>query len=247
MGEPEEPLFPASAFQPPSPSQDSGNTAVQEAPAEPPAAALTFEEAKVRKRKEKMREFRKYLVDTHVVDALAKLLIALYEAEDRPARPQEYFVDYFGEYRDPVLDEIEELTKLKNELTSSNMQLLEKQEELRDAIVLVTQQRMRQKIWTAISREAERMTSLQVYQRLCDKKKPKTTLKAHTFNKSQFLRFLAVSTPQDWQTRILSALYPQGDNFECATGAPFKADPDNDLVSLFVEANNMYDTKATDV
>nr|CEL76604.1 TPA: hypothetical protein BN1205_066050 [Toxoplasma gondii VEG] len=242
MGESEEPSSPASAFEAGSASQDGGIPAVHETPEEPSAATLTLEEAKLRKRKEKMREFRKYLVDTHVVDALAKLLIALCEAEERPARPQEYFIDYFGEYRDPVLDEIEKLTKLKNDLTSSNKELTEKAEELRDAIVLVTQQRMHQKIWAAVSRDAESMTSLQVYQRLCDKKKPKTTLKNHTFNKLQFIRFLA-----DWQNRILVALYPQGDNSEYVTGAPFKADPDNGLVTLFVEANNSYDPKAPEV
>ncbi|EPT27014.1 hypothetical protein TGME49_225102 [Toxoplasma gondii ME49] len=99
MGESEEPSSPASAFEAGSASQDGGIPAVHETPEEPSAATLTLEEAKLRKRKEKMREFRKYLVDTHVVDALAKLLIALCEAEERPARPQEYFIDYFGEYR----------------------------------------------------------------------------------------------------------------------------------------------------
>ncbi|PHJ17131.1 associate of myc 1 domain-containing protein [Cystoisospora suis] len=115
---------------------DSGSgTTADAVPGPPPApeantAPPSLDEAKVRRRKQKMREFRKYLVDTRVIDALLTLLVALWEAEERPSEPQEFFIDYFGEYRDPVLDEIDELKKLQEELSVSNKELQEKQKEL---------------------------------------------------------------------------------------------------------------------
>ncbi|PFH35253.1 hypothetical protein BESB_061400 [Besnoitia besnoiti] len=246
MGEPEEPestvVSEAGVSSPPPPPPDPLQLSD-----DLPVAALTLDEAKIRRRREKMRNFRKYLVDTHVVDALAKLLIGIFEAGERPERPQDFFVDYFGEYRDPVLDEIDELSKRKEELISFNRELSDEQEELSAQIVLVTQERLHQKLWKAISRDAESVTSLQVYQRLCEKKKPKGALKGHTFNKAQFLRFLAGGMTEEWRSGVLAALYPQGDKNGFLASAPFKADPENSLVNAFVEANNAYDRKTTEV
>ncbi|PHJ17130.1 hypothetical protein CSUI_009048, partial [Cystoisospora suis] len=92
----------------------------------------------------------------------------------------------------------------------------------------------------------ESITSLQIYQRLCEKKKPKSVLKMHVFNKPQFHRFLESFATEEWQSLLMAALYPQGEKAEFLATAPFKADPDNTAVLSFVEANNAYDPKVID-
>eukprot|EP00743_Colponemidia_sp_Colp-15_P005168 GILK01005562.1.p1 GENE.GILK01005562.1~~GILK01005562.1.p1 ORF type:complete len:203 (-),score=35.73 GILK01005562.1:22-630(-) len=73
----------------------------------------------VRKAK-KMREFRQFLVQSDVVMAFVKYLISIREASPSwPEDPADYLKDFFGQYRDPLWDEIEHLQTENQQLRDS--------------------------------------------------------------------------------------------------------------------------------
>ncbi|XP_026190410.1 uncharacterized protein LOC34618289 [Cyclospora cayetanensis] len=97
--------------------------------------ALSFTEAEEKKHKRKLQEFRQYLVDTRVVpvlmwsswyyhdELLYSVLLNMQQGESLPADPQQVLIDHFGEYRDPILDVVEELTSTKESLMAERAQM----------------------------------------------------------------------------------------------------------------------------
>ncbi|KAL8426850.1 hypothetical protein ACSSS7_007983 [Eimeria intestinalis] len=91
---------------------------------------LSFDEAERKKEKKKTQEYRQYLVQTRVIQTLVNLLLEIKERDPLPEDPQQVLIDYFGEYRDPVLDVIDELTEKKDKLTAENTNMTEELESL---------------------------------------------------------------------------------------------------------------------
>ena len=63
----------------------------------------------IKKREAKIRAYREYLADNDVVLAFTKLLLALRQSNPAPENPTQYVRDYFGDYRDPLWDEVDRL------------------------------------------------------------------------------------------------------------------------------------------
>ena len=87
------------------------------------------------KKQTKLKEFREYLVQKQVVLAYVKLLLALRNLEDKkPENVYEYLQDYFGDYKDPVWEEMdvmeEEMKGLRNENQELSDKVLELQKEI---------------------------------------------------------------------------------------------------------------------
>merc|ERR550537_604822 len=61
-----------------------------------------------RRRQEKMQELRQYLVDSGVVEAVVKLFVGIQEQDYRPPEAPNLLKDFFGDYRDPLWDQIEQ-------------------------------------------------------------------------------------------------------------------------------------------
>jgi hypothetical protein len=81
---------------------------------------MNQETVKERRRQEKMQELRQYLVDSGVVEAVVKLFVGIQEQDYRPPEAPNLLKDFFGDYRDPLWDEIEQargqITKDKREV-----------------------------------------------------------------------------------------------------------------------------------
>lgn len=76
----------------------------------------------------KREEFRKYLEKAGVMDALTKVLVGLFEEQEKPSDALEYLKKHLGvtpEVVDSELlkTEIEELRTKVNQLTAENMEL----------------------------------------------------------------------------------------------------------------------------
>eukprot|EP00746_Dinoflagellata_sp_MGD_P160680 gnl/MRDRNA2_/MRDRNA2_87546_c0_seq1.p1 gnl/MRDRNA2_/MRDRNA2_87546_c0~~gnl/MRDRNA2_/MRDRNA2_87546_c0_seq1.p1 ORF type:complete len:202 (+),score=55.35 gnl/MRDRNA2_/MRDRNA2_87546_c0_seq1:77-682(+) len=65
--------------------------------------------AKERKKSRKTREFKEYLNESGTLEAVVKLLIGLMEAESDQVDTENLLQDFFGHYRDPLWDTVEEL------------------------------------------------------------------------------------------------------------------------------------------
>jgi hypothetical protein len=74
----------------------------------PTAGMMNQETVKERRRQEKMQELRQYLVDAGVVEAVVKLFVGIQEQDYRPPEAPNLLKDFFGDYRDPLWDEIEQ-------------------------------------------------------------------------------------------------------------------------------------------
>ena len=68
--------------------------------------------------------FRGYLADQNVVLAFVKYLLALRSCVKLPEDPQQHLVDFFGNYRDPMWDNMEDMRD-ENEEIESNLPGLE--------------------------------------------------------------------------------------------------------------------------
>jgi len=67
----------------------------------------------------KKEEYRRYLEQTGVLDALTKVLVGLYEEPDRPTDPIEYIKKYIGAPTNVDVEGLKrENEKLKQELES---------------------------------------------------------------------------------------------------------------------------------
>ena len=76
------------------------------------------------KKQQKLREFREYLADKGVVLSMVKcnvylVLISLRNSDRYPENPAEFIQDYFGQYRDPLWDEVEYMKSEIQSLTSN--------------------------------------------------------------------------------------------------------------------------------
>lgn len=83
------------------------------------------QQAQIRKKEEKLKTFRKFLADKEVVLALVKCklsplifdtnilklpidLLSVRSQKTLPEDPNQHLVDYFGQYRDPLWDRMDE-------------------------------------------------------------------------------------------------------------------------------------------
>eukprot|EP00744_Colponema_vietnamica_P011410 GILI01016047.1.p1 GENE.GILI01016047.1~~GILI01016047.1.p1 ORF type:complete len:220 (+),score=29.08 GILI01016047.1:81-740(+) len=82
------------------------------------------------RKERKLKEFRQYLVDKQVVMALVKYLLALKESPTPPENPNEYLLDFFGRYRDPMWDVVEQLQTENADFEVKNAQLQARVDEL---------------------------------------------------------------------------------------------------------------------
>jgi hypothetical protein len=74
----------------------------------PSAGMMNPETVKERRRAQKMMELRQYLVDAGVVEAVVKLMVGIQEQDYRPPEAPNLLKDFFGDYQDPLWDEIDE-------------------------------------------------------------------------------------------------------------------------------------------
>eukprot|EP00347_Sterkiella_histriomuscorum_P004052 403361928 len=77
------------------------------------------------KKEEKTRNYREFLADQGVVLALVKYLLALRTADPKPEDPVEHLRDYFGRYRDPMWDVVDQLTQENQQLKEQEIPQLE--------------------------------------------------------------------------------------------------------------------------
>ena len=77
------------------------------------------QQAQIRKKEEKLKNFRKFLADKEVVLALVKCkfclivnfcpdLLSVRSQKQWPEDPNKHLVDFFGQYRDPLWDKMDE-------------------------------------------------------------------------------------------------------------------------------------------
>mmetsp|Transcript_4263 Transcript_4263/g.10832 ORF Transcript_4263/g.10832 Transcript_4263/m.10832 type:complete len:113 (-) Transcript_4263:1327-1665(-) len=89
---------------------------------------------------QKKEEYKRYLQKSGVVDAITKVLVALYENEDRPPNPVNFIKRYFGapDAQDhnaltaenaALKDENQELKNMVKELSKRNRELKEQLDE----------------------------------------------------------------------------------------------------------------------
>jgi hypothetical protein len=85
----------------------------------------------------KKEEFRKYLEKTGVIDAMTRVLVALYEEPERPSNPLDFIKQYLGSSgaseADTVKSENEELKKKNGELLHQVEELTKKMADLQPA------------------------------------------------------------------------------------------------------------------
>eukprot|EP00826_Nyctotherus_ovalis_P037181 TRINITY_DN3376_c0_g3_i1.p2 TRINITY_DN3376_c0_g3~~TRINITY_DN3376_c0_g3_i1.p2 ORF type:complete len:131 (+),score=41.02 TRINITY_DN3376_c0_g3_i1:684-1076(+) len=77
----------------------------------------------IEKKGEKLKDFRKYLVNKDIMLSFTKYLLALRNAEVKPSDPVSYLQDYFGKYRDPAWDEVNQL-KADNKQMEETVEIL---------------------------------------------------------------------------------------------------------------------------
>eukprot|EP00762_Andalucia_godoyi_P007331 ANDGO_01544.mRNA.1 C-Myc-binding protein homolog len=82
----------------------------------------------------KKEEFRKYLEKTGVIDAMTRVLVALYEEPERPSNPLDFIKQYLGSSgsseTDALRAESEELKKKNADLLGQIDELSKKVNEL---------------------------------------------------------------------------------------------------------------------
>jgi hypothetical protein len=100
----------------------------------PTAGMLNPETVKERRRAEKMKELRQYLVDAGVVEAVVKLFVGVLEQDYRPPEAPNLLKDFFGDYRDPLWDDIEQERTLIAKTKAENESLQQEVEELHDKV-----------------------------------------------------------------------------------------------------------------
>lgn len=59
----------------------------------------------------KIKDFWSYLADKEVVLGIVKLFLSIWEMETWPEDPLKYVHDYFGNYRDPMWDQVDDWKK----------------------------------------------------------------------------------------------------------------------------------------
>ncbi|KAF4727351.1 hypothetical protein FOZ63_025001, partial [Perkinsus olseni] len=140
-------------------------------PPEPePARVMEMDEVKARRRAMKAREFRQYLVDAGLVEAIVKMFVGLLEADQLPhlddSRPETHLTmgnkiltDFFGEYRDPAWDEVGALEAENVKLRQSIEQLKEKIPELEESIVKARTDKAGRQWWAAVAGKAGNPTA----------------------------------------------------------------------------------------
>ncbi|KAL8424884.1 hypothetical protein Efla_003003 [Eimeria flavescens] len=211
---------------------------------------LSLTEADKRKQRKKLQEFKDYLVSTRVIQTLVQLLLEMKEADPLPEDPQQVLINYFGEYRDPVLDLIDSLNEKKETLKAEKESITRRIEALEQTREALQEQNYQQKLWKAIAKTGTSVTSMALYQRLADRKKPRGPLKNVSFTQGLFLRLLG-SIPQarrrqqpllaaaavaadaacGMAAQMLEALCPSGDPAESLPSAGLKDDGDNPVLN----------------
>ncbi|KAL8273517.1 hypothetical protein Esti_002583 [Eimeria stiedai] len=179
---------------------------------------LSLNEAQKEKEKRKLQDFKSYLVQTRVIQTLVQLLLEIKEKDPLPEEPQQVLIDYFGDYRDPVLDLIESLTEEKEKLAAENASMTQELESLGSLKESLQQENYRRKLWTAVAKSGASVTSLAFYQRLSDRKKPKGPLK------------------NGMTAQILELLCPSGDPAESLPSANLRDDGENPILNAVCTA-----------
>jgi len=75
----------------------------------------------------KKEEFRKYLEKSGVIDALTKVLVALYEEPEKPANALDFIKQFLGA---PTSGEVEKMTSESEDLKKQNADLKSTVDEL---------------------------------------------------------------------------------------------------------------------
>lgn len=134
--------------------------------------------AKERKKARKMREFKEYLVESGTLEGMVKLLVGVMEADPDHVDAENLLQDFFGHYRDPMWDIVEELWQ-SNEEEQERRTTLEAQ--IADLEVEVaTEQRNKSigDLWAALvgGKGIKSMKGTDLLMRLCGLKKPQDKL-----------------------------------------------------------------------
>ncbi|OEH77431.1 hypothetical protein cyc_01243 [Cyclospora cayetanensis] len=206
--------------------------------------ALSFTEAEEKKHKRKLQEFRQLMWSSWYYhdELLYSVLLNMQQGESLPADPQQVLIDHFGEYRDPILDVVEELTSTKESLMAERAQMEDVLTALETKREILKEQKCKQKLWKAMCKQGASITSLTIYQKLADKKKPKAPLKNVVFTQELFLHLLA-TLPQGMPAQILEYVCPTGEPMECLPSANLKDDGENPILNAVVYAMNHFQVK----
>ena len=66
------------------------------------------QQAQIRKKEAKLKNFRKYLADKDVVLAMVKFILSVRSQKQWPEDPHKHMTDFFGNYKDPMWDKMDE-------------------------------------------------------------------------------------------------------------------------------------------
>lgn len=114
------------------------------------AGMLNPETVKERRRAEKMRELRQYLVDSGVAEAVVKMFVGVLEQDYRPPEAPNLLKDFFGDYRDPLWDDIEQEKTLIAKTKQDNAALQADIEELKSRVAAAERGRVGKQLHAAL-------------------------------------------------------------------------------------------------
>jgi hypothetical protein len=73
-------------------------------------------QGEIKRKEEKLSKFREYIADNDVVLAFVKFLLAARQQNPWPEDPLEYLHDYFGNYKDPMWEKVEQWQEENKEM-----------------------------------------------------------------------------------------------------------------------------------
>uniref|UniRef100_A0A0G4G9B7 Uncharacterized protein n=1 Tax=Chromera velia CCMP2878 TaxID=1169474 RepID=A0A0G4G9B7_9ALVE len=197
---------------------------------------IEFSEAEKARQQEKLREFRSYLVESGTLEALVKLFLGIRERSPRHEEPAKAVVKFFGDYRDPLWDEIAELGRstdvLKKNISKQEDQLVFLEQRIAEEAL----RRQGRKLWKALAIEDAELPPKGMLQRLAGKHPEEKKLPTVPFSKDTFVDFVC-SLEEGVRVKMIETVYPAGIEAAPATDPPpFKSDPQNETLLAFLAA-----------
>jgi len=207
------------------------------------AGMLNPETVKERRRAEKMKELRQYLVDAGVVEAVVKLFVGVLEQDYRPPEAPTLLKDFFGDYRDPLWDDIEQERNLIFKTKKENELLGQEIEGLYAKVAAAQRGAVGKKLYNALLAKCpgEEALTAALFKAALVGPKPKPPLDAELpedLDKAGFRDFCASLEPDDLRLRFATELCAELEN---GAGTPYAADTANaDLLSFLAGLNAFF-------
>ncbi|CAG9315010.1 unnamed protein product [Blepharisma stoltei] len=140
------------------------------------------------KRDKKQREFREYLADKGIVLAMVKFLLALKQSDNPPNSPAEYIQQYFGVYKDPMWDIVDNMKADIEGMKTSIENKLNEIQNLKNEITKAKRSKLVRETFAALGPDAQGILSTKVLvQKLSGQPRFDTDLKLNQMNFVNFI------------------------------------------------------------